>query len=620
MRNLMRSSMRNLKRHLPRNPAEPAGARSFGLALSFTFFLSLMFAFRAYGSANAPSPSAGQQEWIQRSNQFAQILLKLQAKYGPEGAGRIGIEGLDAEISQFPANLRERQKADTQAALSQLKKALASEKDPLVKQDLEIMIKAAQQDLRGQELREKYNMPYVNLDELVFDGLSSLMDDQVPQERRKVAVIRLRKYAGMEPGFTPIAEQIKTRTLEWSRPSQLGPAKVRVETDLARADFFINGIGQLFEKYKIDGYQDAYARLKQQLKDYDAWVKEQILPKARSDFRLPPEEYAFALEEFGIDIPAEQLTKTAHSAFTEYQQEMQEIAAKIAKNRGWKFNDYRDVIHELKKDQLVGEAILPQYEETLKQIEEIIRRERLVTLPNRPARIRLATAAETAQQPAPHMDPPPLLNNTGQQGTFVLPLNVPGPPGAADAKKPDDFIYAAATWTLTAHEARPGHELQFDSMVERGVSLARSLYAFNSTNVEGWGLYSEYITKPYMPLEGQLISLQLRLMRAARAFIDPELQSGKLTPEDAMRILTHDVGLSEAFANTEVERYTFRAPGQATSYFYGYTRLLELRKDVEAKMGEKFDAMKFHDFILSQGLLPPDLLRKAVMEHFVVQN
>ena len=52
-----------------------------------------------------------------------------------------------------------------------------------------------------------------------------------------------------------------------------------------------------------------------------------------------------------------------------------------------------------------------------------------------------------------------------------------------------------------------------------------------------------------------------------------------------MRILTKDVVLSEAFANTEIERYTFRSPGQATSYFYGYTKLLDLRKDVEAKMG-----------------------------------
>ena len=70
-------------------------------------------------------------------------------------------------------------------------------------------------------------------------------------------------------------------------------------------------------------------------------------------------------------------------------------------------------------------------------------------------------------------------------------------------------------------------------MIESGVSLARALFAFNSTNVEGWGLYAEAITLPFMPLDGQLISLQLRLQRAARAFLDPELQTGKTTPEKA---------------------------------------------------------------------------------------
>ena len=69
-------------------------------------------------------------------------------------------------------------------------------------------------------------------------------------------------------------------------------------------------------------------------------------------------------------------------------------------------------------------------------------------------------------------------------------------------------------------------------------------------------------------------------------------------------------------ANQEVERYTFRSPGQATSYFYGFTRLRKLREDVEQAMGAKFDAMKFHDFILTQGLLPPALLRKAVFEGY----
>ena len=74
---------------------------------------------------------------------------------------------------------------------------------------------------------------------------------------------------------------------------------------------------------------------------------------------------------------------------------------------------------------------------------------------------------------------------------------------------------------------------------------------------------------------------------------------------------------TEAMANQEVERYTFRSPGQAISYFYGYTRLMELRADVEKTLGEKFDQEKFHDFILAQGLLPPGLLRKAVFQDFV---
>jgi uncharacterized protein (DUF885 family) len=307
----------------------------------------------------------------------------------------------------------------------------------------------------------------------------------------------------------------------------------------------------------------------------------------------------------------------AHKAFDEIQAEMKPIAAQIAKQRKLPANDYRDVIRELKKQQLVGDAILPFYQNRLKQIEEIIARQQIVTLPDRPARIRIASAAETAQQPAPHMVPPPFLHNTGQKGEFVLPLNIPAGPGQSASQKYDDFTFDAAAWTLTAHEARPGHELQFDSMVEHGTSIARVRYAFNSTNVEGWGLYSEYLIRPYMPLEGQLISLDYRLLRAARAFLDPELQAGKIQPADAKRILEDEVVQSSAFAQEEVERYTYRAPGQANSYYYGYTKLVALRKDTEAAMAAKFDQKKFHDFVLAQGLLPPDLLRKAVMEDFV---
>jgi uncharacterized protein (DUF885 family) len=120
-----------------------------------------------------------------------------------------------------------------------------------------------------------------------------------------------------------------------------------------------------------------------------------------------------------------------------------------------------------------------------------------------------------------------------------------------------------------------------------------------------------------MPLEGQLVSLDYRLLRAARAFLDPELQAGKIQPADAYRVLEQDVVQSQAFAQEEVERFTYRMPGQANSYFYGFTRLMDLRKATEAALDSKFNQKAFHDFILAQGLLPPDLMRKAVMDDFV---
>ena len=185
-----------------------------------------------------------------------------------------------------------------------------------------------------------------------------------------------------------------------------------------------------------------------------------MLPKARADFRLPAEEYALRLEDYGIDIPPGEVAVMAHQAFSDIQAEMQPIAAQIAKNRNLPSSDYRDVMHELKKQQLVGESILPFYQERLKQIEKIIVDKQIVSLPDRPARIRIATAAETAEQPAPHMSAPPFVHNTGQKEEFVLPLNIPAGPGQTASEQYDDFTFDAAAWTLTAHEARPGHELQ----------------------------------------------------------------------------------------------------------------------------------------------------------------
>jgi uncharacterized protein (DUF885 family) len=561
--------------------------------------------------------SAPPSDWTAKSNAYTNTLLDVQFRHSPESGSRQGIASFDTLISKPSMADDKAERQELEAALSKLKSARAAEKDKRVLQDLNILQSAFDLRFRTQDYDWQHEVPYINASSQVFGGLRMLLDEQIAPERRAAAIARLNKYAGMESGYKPFTEMLQQYLTErMAKPGVFYPSKGEIETELGRNSNYLSGISDLFKKYKLTGWEPGFEKLKAQLIAHDAWVRATMLPKARSDFRIPAEKYALALEGYGIDIPPAQVASMAHAAFLQIQGEMVPLAAQIAKSKHYASNDYRSVIAELKKQQITGEAILPFFDKRLKAIERIVSEKQLVSLPARPAVIRLATAAETAQQPAPHMVPPPFLHNTGQRGAFVLPLNIPSETGG-EADKYNDFTFDAVAWTLTAHEARPGHELQFDSMVEHGVSLARALFAFNSTNAEGWGLYAEYIMQPYEPAEGQLLTLQLRLLRAARAILDPELQGGKVTVQQAYDMLEKDVMLSHAFAKEEVERFTFNSPGQANSYFYGYTRILSLRQEVETALGKNFDQKKFHDFLLEQGLLPPNLMRKAVLEDFV---
>jgi uncharacterized protein (DUF885 family) len=567
-----------------------------------------------------PETVAAQQStpaWVAKSNQNAQVLLDVRARFSPESAGYYGVSGVDEQIFDLKPNLVERSVAATDQAIIELERRRTSETDAAVRQDLEILIDAAQREKESTLLNHELLLPYFSLHQAVFQGLKTLLDDQIPAERRARAAVRLRRYAGQETGYEPLSKLAQDRIRErLAVTGLLGPVQAEVEKDLANAPTLVAGIRQLLEKYDVKGTEQAMPALVKQLAEYEAFIRAEMLPRARTDFRQPRKLYAQNLKDYGVDMPVDELASRAQVAFREIQNEMQAIALLVARERGLASSDYRDVIRELKKKQLVGVQILPHYEARNLALEKLIREHRVLTLPERKLQIRLATEAESATIPAPHMQPPRLIGNTGERGTFVLPLHIPAAAGEA-ALTFDDFTNESASWTLSAHEARPGHELQFAAMVEKGVSIARAIFAFNSTNAEGWGLYAEAEMKPYEPLDGQLMALQHRLMRAARAFLDPGLQLGTIPPEEATRVLREEVVLSEAMALQEVERYTFRAPGQATSYFCGYQRLMELRTEVERTLGKNFDRMRFHDFVLAQGLLPPKLLRKAVLEEFV---
>src|SRR5207253_10866238 len=70
---------------------------------------------------------------------------------------------------------------------------------------------------------------------------------------------------------------------------------------------------------------------------------------------------------------------------------------------------------------------------------------------------------------------------------------------------------------------------------------------------------------------------------------------------DLKAFLMREIALSEPFAQQEADRYAFRMPGQAVSYFYGYSRLRELRLKAELALGPRFEPRKFHDLVIAQG-------------------
>ena len=553
--------------------------------------------------------------WIAASDRHAAGLLEVGAKYAPEAAAAVGLEGHDAEVLDLrPDNVR-RQAADLQTVAATLETALKAESDARVRQDLDILLQSARDQRTTLELNERLMLPYFDLPQTLYVGFRQLLDKRVAKERYPAALLRLKRYSGGAQGYEPIAVLARARLEERLGDATLtAPWSVQVEQELKNQPQYLAGIRDLLQKSGLHGWQKDFARLSTQLDDYAQWVRSTVLPRARHTNRLPPEIYADNLKQFGVSMDPHELMDRALFTFQQTRDEMQALGVTIAKQRGLSSSDYRDVVRELKKERIPNEQLLAVYHERLKSIEDILRERHLITLPQRDAVIRFASTAESAAVPAPHMSPPRLIGNHGEQGEFVLPTSNPNAESGAEM---DDFNYQAITWALTAHEARPGHELQFDAMLEHGVSTARAVFAFNSANVEGWGLYAEAFMKPYLSPEGQLGVLEQRLLRSARAFLDPMLNLGMMQPEDAKHFLMNEVMLSEPMAKQEVDRYTFTAPGQATSYFFGYSKLEALRGKAELALGSRFAAQSYHDFIIGQGLLPPRLLEKAVMDDYV---
>ncbi len=206
---------------------------------------------------------------------------------------------------------------------------------------------------------------------------------------------------------------------------------------------------------------------------------------------------------------------------------------------------------------------------------------------------------------------PPLADGTLRGEWHINPYDP-----AWDEQKRRDYLVEhdwGVIYVTAPHETYGGHHLQILHQMHN----PRVLRQRQSTPMfsEGWGLYNEqlFTETGFMPSDKiKLRQLQLRLWRNARVIYDVGMQTGRMTREEAVTLMTDKVGFLRWAAEAEVDSALAR-PGYFIGYFMGMSEILKMREEYRARRGPEFTLKEFHDRLLRIGSMPPALVREVLM-------
>ena len=584
---------------------------------------------RKINSSEAEASKREGEDWLVASNEVAEAYTKSWSELYPEMGSEIGYRVYDKLATAYTEDLEERGRAlrlewkrklqDRVSKLETSTSGFSPRSLQELKIDLGVLLDEIDQGIELDRVEEELGVvPFYGVSKGAYYAIFTLLNAQNPSERKAAAVDRFHLYVRGQVTpkgrVAPYAEAAKSLTeLKIKKYTKLRrilyPLRAEVDDYLEKSPKVLSGFQELLENSgrPRSEWEPDFNAFKTQVATDDNWVRTVIRPLARTDFKLPSRLYALALKRYGHTDTPEAVRSLARTEFQKNLKTYRSMAAAIASREGLKDKTPKAVVRFLKRTVESDPAkVLARYYKANEELSSEIERRQLATLPKAPLKIRVAGEAESQLQPVPHLDTPSLVGNKGERPEFIVPV------ASKEKLAFDDFSFAAAAKSLTAHEGRPGHDLQFSAAIDRGVSIIRANYAFNSVNVEGWALYAEWLMESSMSQDEAFALMMNRMMRNARMFLDPELHLGKITPQKAARVITEDVGMSPEWAKLELRRYMWDMPGQAPSYYYGYLKLRELRREIETKLGKDFSDRCFHDAILNEGLLPIETLRKKM--------
>jgi uncharacterized protein (DUF885 family) len=102
------------------------------------------------------------------------------------------------------------------------------------------------------------------------------------------------------------------------------------------------------------------------------------------------------------------------------------------------------------------------------------------------------------------------------------------------------------------------------------------------------------------------------MWRACRLVADTGVHWLGWSLEQARACFAENTALSPLNIEVELARYV-SWPGQALAYKVGELKLLELRRQAQSQLGERFDIRRFHDAVLLAGPLPLEMLERRIV-------
>ncbi len=534
---------------------------------------------------------------------FSQYLATIQM-YDPERATRMGMHGADASLT---ARNTERVAKQLEAFKRLRDKLHEIQKDtmyPDLKIDyaaLDHMLEVDIYELENLGLLARRPQYYLEPLFLVYQMMNK--DYEYYNTRAADAISRLRQF----PGILEQAERNLSHPPEiWTRQA------IRQSNDALK---YMSDFVPVFRGYtrydpvlktQVDETMD---RVKAALEKYSAFLQKDILPSSDGDFRAGTYTYGFYLERLhALDMtPGNALSyskKAFKKSLKELDKEAESIDAMVAKEKGWK-----GILDKLPKEHPPAGDVLKVFQDEMDRAYQHFDEHKVVEFPSQRLQIKRMPGFMSSVLPYVYYSPPFALDDKRVAELFVL---LPPDSAAADVKEKvlaSGFNYAQIE-LLTAYAVMPGMHLRSFEASSNSSRIRR--VSRQPVVANGWACYAELLAEEmgfYSSYWSRFLRCYVRALRAARAYADAALHTGKWTPQEASQFFQDKLYMTKAQADSEVLKVSL-APTEGFSYIIGMDRILEMRRYYQRTEAKYFDLRKFHTVFLKMGEIPVDLIEQ----------